>query len=82
MVHIHWSTIILAAIAAGLAILCAYLWRRKNGNIAAERACALSMENNAKLRQIERRVRALEHRLDDLAARVEFARARQVEEDQ
>ena len=74
------STVVLAIIVLALAVLCTWLWRKNgNGNGRLSRMCDLAMENSARCRQLERRVLAIEHRLDQIAADLAFARAREGE---
>lgn len=76
--NIPWSTVISAIIAVVLAGLVIWLWQRKNGNGngAAQKACELATENSARCRQLEQRLRALEHRADNMVAEIRFLAAR------
>ena len=71
------STVIATIIAALLAGVCTWLWRRKSNNMQAERASDLAMENSARCRQLERRVLAIERRLEQFSVDAAFARARE-----
>ena len=81
MITIHLSTVVLAIIVLALAVLCTWLWRRKNGNMQAERAAILATENSARCRQLERRILAIERRLEQFSVDAAFARAREGEHD-
>ena len=78
MITIHLSTVVLAIIVLALAVLCTWLWRKNgNGNGRLARASDLAMENSARCRQLERRILAIERRLEQFSVDAAFARARE-----